>query len=88
MRYSVPLINRLPWLPLGLMNLFPLSLTANACLYVGKRIDAWEYPAKSTRRRADNESGYERSEGYLAPGDRAVRPEALGSGAVEGRATR
>jgi SAM-dependent methyltransferase len=65
LRYSVPLMRRLAFLPFRVMNWFPFSFFSNACVYVGVRPEQWEYPAKATRRRADNAQGFIPVEGYL-----------------------
>jgi SAM-dependent methyltransferase len=65
LRYSVPLARRFTMLPFLLMHLLPLALIGNACIYVGSKVEGWEYPKKSTRRRADNAKGYVSTGGYL-----------------------
>lgn len=57
-RYSTPLLNKMPSLPVWLTRIPPLSAVAESIVYVGRQIPGWEYPRKATRRAANNPAGY------------------------------
>ncbi len=41
--------------PLALFNRFPLM---DGCVYIGRKIEGWEYPSNATRRAAHNPNGF------------------------------
>lgn len=55
-RYSTPLIRR--GMPVWATRLPPLAAIGESLVYVGRQIPNWDYPAKATRRAANNEAGY------------------------------
>lgn len=59
-RWSLPIVNRAPFLPLRLTGLPPFSAVARAVMYVGEKIPGWDYPERATRRASENRLGYVR----------------------------
>lgn len=59
-RWSLPIVNRAPFLPLRLTGLPPFSAVARAVMYVGEKIPGWDYPERASRRASDNRQGYVR----------------------------
>lgn len=46
--------------PLSLLNTVPIAQRMiDGCVYIGEKIEGWEYPEKATRRAALNPKGYE-----------------------------
>lgn len=58
-RWSLPLMNRYPRMPIRLTGMPPFNFIARGSCYVGSKIDGWDYPPKSMRRAAMNTRGYE-----------------------------
>ena len=45
--------------PLSVLDGIPLAnRLVDGCVYVGKKIEGWDYPEKATRRAAHDENGY------------------------------
>ena len=45
--------------PMALLNHLPLAQqVVSGCVYVGRKIEGWEYPRKAQRRAADNQAGF------------------------------
>ena len=59
LRWSKPLVNRLSWLPPLASGRVPFRPLANGAIYVGRKIDGWEYGPRATRRVAENPRGFE-----------------------------
>ena len=57
-RWSLPIVNRAPFLPLRLTGLPPFSAVARAVMYIGEKIPGWDYPERASRRASDNRQGY------------------------------
>lgn len=56
--------------PLGVLNALPVARRLlDGCVYVGTKIEGWDYPRNANRRVANNRDGFVPKKAHSAPGD-------------------